>query len=423
MSIQQISKLRNQEKGLTLKWPIEGPRRVPSEVYTDREIYNREQDYIFKSRTWNYVGLTTEVKDIGDFIQTFVGEVPVILVRDRRNKLRVFVNRCTHRGAQICHQERGNVKLFTCLYHEWSFNLDGTLVGMPFRRGIDGKGGMSPDFDSTEHGLEQLNVTERHGVVFASFSFEIESFEEYLGPGILAYFDRVCNGKTLRVIGKMQHRVHANWKLQVENVKDPFHAALLHSFFLTFGIWRSDQETHVKVDKHGRSSVLVSTATFKQAQNEQFKERLNSQNGFSLNDKRLIEYQSEYDHGSGAVMTIWPNLIFLQQLNCLVMRHVKPDGPDSCIKTWTFFGYESDSPELTQKRLYQANLFGPSGLVTIDDNEILAMVQIGSAASPNSVAVLEAGNGEGDADHMMTESAIRGFYKYYKKIMGYEDDE
>lgn len=404
----------------TLNWPSEGPRRVPSALYTDPSTYSREQGRIFRGRSWNYVGLATEVAKPGDFIQTYVGEAPVVLVRDRKNQIRVFVNRCTHRGAQFCQEPTGNTKMFNCPYHQWSFSLEGELVGIPFRRGIEGKGGMSRCFEASQHGLEQLTVAQRNGVIFASFATDIEPLEEYLGPTILSYFDRVCDGRPLRVIGTMRHRVHSNWKLQIENLKDPFHAALLHAFFVTFGIWRSDQATEVKVDALGRSSVLVSTASFKEATKEMAVQTPSAHSGFRLEDTRLIAHQREYEHGTGAVLTIWPNLIVLQQLNCLAMRHVRPDGPNACVKSWTFFGYESDTPEMLQRRLMQANLLGPSGLVTIDDNEVLALSQAGSAGSPEAVSVLEAGEGTGDADHMLTESAIRGFYQYYRSIMGDE---
>ncbi|MBX9296628.1 aromatic ring-hydroxylating oxygenase subunit alpha [Chromobacterium piscinae] len=400
-----------------MQWPSEGARRVPAAVYTDQELYEREQERIFRGRTWNYVGLAAEVPAPGDFIQSYVGSTPVVLVRDREGELRVFVNRCTHRNAQVCHEPRGHAKVFTCPYHQWSFGLDGRLIGIPFRRGINGKGGMSSCFKAEEHNLEQLRVAERHGVVFASFSHDVEPLEAYLGPTILAYFDRVCDGRPLRVIGSMRHRVEANWKLQVENLKDPFHAALLHSFFVTFGIWRSDQETEVKVDELGRSSVLVSTASFKRATQEAVEQRPAASGDFRLEDASIIAHQREYEHGTGAILTIWPNLIILQQLNCLAMRHVRPDGPDACVKSWTFFGYESDTPELLEKRLLQANMLGPSGLVTIDDNEVLAISQAGARSAPDSAAVLEAGEGTGSADHMLTESAIRAFYQYYQKIM------
>ncbi|WP_204378028.1 aromatic ring-hydroxylating oxygenase subunit alpha [Chromobacterium sphagni] len=400
-----------------MQWPSEGARRVPAAVYTDQALYEREQERIFRGRTWNYVGLAAEVAQPGDFIQSHVGSTSVVLVRDREGALRVFVNRCTHRNAQVCHEPRGHAKVFTCPYHQWSFSLDGRLVGIPFRRGINGKGGMSACFKADEHGLEQLKVAERNGVVFASFSEDVEPLEEYLGPTILAYLDRVCDGRPLRVIGTMRHRVEANWKLQIENLKDPFHAALLHSFFVTFGIWRSDQETAVKIDELGRSSVLVSTASFKRATQEAVEQRPSASGDFQLEDARIIAHQREYEDGTGAILTIWPNLIVLQQLNCLAMRHVRPDGPNACVKTWTFFGYESDTPELLEKRLLQANMLGPSGLVTIDDNEVLAISQAGARSAPDSAAVLEAGEGTRSADHMLTESAIRAFYQYYQKIM------
>jgi anthranilate 1,2-dioxygenase large subunit/salicylate 5-hydroxylase large subunit len=210
----------------------------------------------------------------------------------------------------------------------------------------------------------------------------------------------------------MRHRVNANWKLQVENLKDTTHAALLHAFYVKFGIWRSDQNTEVKVGAGGGSSVLVSTASFKPVVED---EAITPD--FDLADKRLIAFQREFEHGTGAILTIWPNLIILQQLNLLAMRHVRPMGPSACIKSWTFFGYQDEAPDLRKKRLMQANLLGPAGLVTIDDNEILAMAQDGATASPFANSVLEAGKGSGDADHLMTESAVRAFYDCYRNAM------
>ena len=398
----------------TLAWPVEESRRVPGWIYTDPTIYAREQERIFGGRSWNYVGLTSEIPRPGDFLQSYVGEHPVVAVRDRDGRIRVFVNRCTHRGSQFCLEPRGHAELFICPYHQWTFDLNGSLKSVPFRRGIDGKGGMSECFDPARHELEQLNVAERHGVIFASYAKDIESIEEYLGPTILSYFDRVCDGRPLQVIGTMRHRVGANWKLQVENLKDTAHAALLHAFFVKFGIWRNDQRTEIKVGARGASSVLVSTASFRPVAGAG-SEAITPD--FDLEDKRIIAYRREFEHGTGAILTIWPNLIILQQLNLLAMRHVRPAGPNACIKSWTFFGYEGEASELRKQRLMQANLLGPSGLITIDDNEVLACAQDGAAASPFSNSILEAGKGSGDADHLMSESAIRAFYDCYRSVM------
>jgi anthranilate 1,2-dioxygenase large subunit/salicylate 5-hydroxylase large subunit len=138
---------------------------------------------------------------------------------------------------------------------------------------------------------------------------------------------------------------------------------------------------------------------------------------FDLEDKRMVTYQPEFEHTTTAILTIWPNLIVLQNMNMLAMRHVKPAGPNACIKSWTFFGYKGEPAALRKTRLLQANLLGPAGLVTIDDNEVLECAQDGAAASPLANSVLEAGKGSGDADHLMSESAIRAFYDCYRNVM------
>ncbi len=124
----------------TLSWPLEESRRIPGWVYTDPSIYAREQERIFGGRSWNYVGLTTEIPRPGDFLQTYVGEKPVVVVRDHESQIHVFVNRCTHRGSQFCLEPYGHAEAFICPYHQWTFDLDGKLKGIPFRRGISGQG-------------------------------------------------------------------------------------------------------------------------------------------------------------------------------------------------------------------------------------------------------------------------------------------
>ncbi|WP_377160658.1 aromatic ring-hydroxylating oxygenase subunit alpha [Pseudoalteromonas fenneropenaei] len=396
------------------QWPEAGERRLPRFIYTDEAIFAREMERIFFADSWNYVALSCELPNPGDYILSSIGNVGVVVSRDRKGEVRVFVNRCPHRGARLCERRKGNNKLFTCPYHEWSFNLEGRLVGVPLSRGVDGKGGMSEQFDPSAHHLQQLHVAQRHGVIFASFSNTIAPLTDYFGPKILKYFDRVCDGRPLKVIGKHKHVVYGNWKLQIENVKDTVHAAILHAFFTLFGIWRSDQKTQIVVEANGRHSVLASTATFTKQEGSSS----TTANGeFQLADERLIAHSPEFQEATGAVMTLWPNLIFLQQLNCLVMRHVEPVNSNSCIKTWTFFAYADEASELTERRIKQANLLGAAGLVTIDDNEILASCQQGIAYPQDFQCVLEAGEGNGDCDYMVSESAIRGFYQYYRQVM------
>ena len=68
------------------------------------------------------------------------------------------------------------------------------------------------------------------------FAQDIEFFEDYIGPEVLEDFDATFDGRKLRVIGYYTHSVPANWKMYVENLKDPYHATLLHSYLVTFGL-------------------------------------------------------------------------------------------------------------------------------------------------------------------------------------------
>jgi salicylate 5-hydroxylase large subunit len=119
------------------------------------------------------------------------------------------------------------------------------------------------------------------------------------------------------------------------------------------------------------------------------------------------------------MQTLWPNLIVQQQSNTLAMRQLVPRGPGAFDLNWTFFGYADDTPEMTQRRVRQANLMGPSGLVSVDDSEVLAMSQNGLDDYPDSECIVEMGGKDtADTTHMITEVAIRAFYKHYIKVMG-----
>ena len=140
------------------QWPREGISRIPYWVYTDPEIYAREQERIFCGRSWAYVALEAEIPTAGDFKRTTIGEKPVVVVRDDTGGINVVENRCAHRGVQFCQTHLGHATEFTCPYHQWTYNLQGNLIGVPFRRGVKQQGGMPADFALQHHGLRKLQV-------------------------------------------------------------------------------------------------------------------------------------------------------------------------------------------------------------------------------------------------------------------------
>lgn len=400
------------------EWPEPRSGRVPFWVYTDAALYEREQERIFRGPAWSFVALEAEVADPGDFKRTSVGNVPVIVVRDRSRAVQVLVNRCAHRGVQLCHVSAGTTSTFTCPYHQWNYGLDGRLLGVPFKRGVKGQGGMPAGFDTADHGLEQLAVTARNGVVFASFDRQMPTLEDYLGATNLGWFDRVFDGRPLEVLGYERQVVPANWKLMFENIKDPYHASLLHVFLVTFGLFRADNPSATQMDPTGRHSVLVSEKG-EQRSTADTSEIARVRDDLVLRDPRLLDPVREFPGSATVVMqTIWPNLIVQQQSNTLAMRQLVPRGVDAFELHWTYFGYATDDDEMRTRRLRQANLMGPAGLVSIDDSEVMRLAQLGAQTGRDRDAVLEMGGTDiEDTTHMVTEVAIRAFYEHYRTVM------
>lgn len=405
-------------------WEGDGTSRIPFWAYTDNDVYKKELERFFYDNHWCYVGLEAEVPEPGDFKRTVIGERSVIMTRDMDGGINVIENVCAHRGMQFCRERSGNKKELVCPYHQWNYSLKGDLQGVPFLRGVkrDGQvqGGMPKEFKTKEHNLNKLRVATRGGVVFASFNHEIESFEDFMGPEILQYFDRLFNGRKLKILGYNRQRIPGNWKLMQENIKDPYHPGLLHTWFITYGLWRADNKSALRMDAQHRHAAMISTRGNAQAKNEITTGVTSFKESMEIKDKRLLDIVHEpwWGEPTAVMMTIFPSVIFQQQVNSVSTRHIQPSGPDAFDFVWTHFGFEDDTPEMTQRRLVQANLFGPAGFVSADDGEVIEFSQSGFEQKPFHRAVAELGGyGVEDTEHMVTETLIRGMYEYWRKVM------
>jgi salicylate 5-hydroxylase large subunit len=401
-------------------WTEEGSSRIPSKVYTDPDVYRRELDRIFYGPHWCYVGLEAEVPEPGNFKRTSIGERSVIMVRNRKGEVNVLENRCAHRAMRFCQEKFGKVKTLVCPYHQWNYNYDGKLLGVPFQRGVKGNGGMPEDFKLDEHGLNRLKVATRGGVVFACFDHDVEALEDYIGPAVLPYFDRTFDGRKLVVQGYSRQRIPGNWKLMMENIKDPYHPGLLHTWFVTFGLWRADNESMLVLDEHGRNACMISKRS--ETIDLTITEGVTSfRKNMKLHDMSLLDIVQEpwWKGPTVAMTTIFPSIIFQQQVNSLSTRQIIPDGPNKFDFVWTHFGFEEDSQEMTDRRMHQANLFGPAGFVSADDGEVIEFSQEGLDQDPAFSTLCELdGTGVENTNHMVTETLIRGMYKYWRKVMG-----
>src|SRR6266567_1512313 len=151
-ALDHLSDLANWKDGL-----------ISPAVHFDEELYRVEQERVF-GRAWLVVGHEDMVRKPGDYVTNYMGEVPVIIVRDVQNKIHVLVNRCAHRGNEVCLFDRGNARSFTCSYHGWTYGLDGSLIAAPMEQEL-----YRGELDKSAWGLEEVRSTNFKGLIFANF--------------------------------------------------------------------------------------------------------------------------------------------------------------------------------------------------------------------------------------------------------------
>jgi len=234
-------------------------------------------------------------------------------------------------------------------------------------------------------------------------------------------FDATFDGRKLKVLGYYRNTVAANWKMYHENLKDPYHATLLHAFLVNFGLLVAGNKSAMVVDASGRHGTMAS-AKPPEGQNVDStskKEMRAFSDNLRLNEPRFLDYMREFESPWSVTMqTIWPNFIVQRELNTLGVRQIVPRGPREFLMIWTMFGYEGDSEEMTRHRLRQGNLMGPAGFLGIEDNEAMRFVQQGMERSRSEQSLIALGGSEeGTTEHIITEAAIRSLYRHYREVM------
>jgi anthranilate 1,2-dioxygenase large subunit/terephthalate 1,2-dioxygenase oxygenase component alpha subunit len=404
--------------GSARAWPP-GLTRVPFWVYQERDIARQEQTRIFQGPVWNFLCQDVDIPNAGDFRTTFVGEMPVVVVRGDNGAVHAFENRCAHRGALICLEDGGNAKDFACVYHAWRYDLCGNLVSVAFRHGVNGQGGMAKDFDMASIGPRKLRTTVFCGLVFGTLSEATPPIEDYLGEAIAGRVRRVLK-KPVEVIGRFVQPLPNNWKLYMENVKDTYHASLLHLFFATFRITRLSQGGGVLVSESGAHHASTTLAPAKAADTTYRDAGLRSdKEGFQLADPALLEIRDEWGDGINLqILSVFPGFVLQQIHNCLAVRQIVPRGVDAMDLHWTYLGFADDTPDMRALRLKQCNLVGPAGFVSMEDGCVGGFVQRGTAAAENAESVVEmGGSGAETQTTRATEAAVRGFWKEWRRLM------
>ncbi|GAC18041.1 aromatic ring-hydroxylating oxygenase subunit alpha [Paraglaciecola arctica] len=157
----------------------------------------------------------------GDFITQNVAGVPLIVVRGQDKKIRAFKNACRHRGTQLV-SGSGCKKAFVCPYHGWVYRLDGRLQGIPHEQGF-------PGFEKSEHGLSEVKVFEKCGLVFVQQGGNSKTENLLEGLPVLLQQHHT-------IISKNEATIEANWKVYLESFIEGYHIKFAHpETFYPFG--------------------------------------------------------------------------------------------------------------------------------------------------------------------------------------------
>jgi phenylpropionate dioxygenase-like ring-hydroxylating dioxygenase large terminal subunit len=368
--------------------------RVHGRVYTDADIFEEEMEKIFH-RGWVFVGHVGEVPNPGDFRLKRIGRQPVIMVRDEQGEVRLLLNRCRHRGSTVCQEERGNTRMFRCSYHGWSYRTSGELAGVPYP---DAYG---EDFRREEMGLVKVpRMAQYRGLVFGSLSPAGITLEEHLGltreqidlfAGFSEADEMVVNS------GVHKYSYQGNWKLQIENSLDGYHAVTVHESFLDvltqraarrqaaadfkaqysggrFAVTRSLGGGHVMLDYSNRMYDAVNNDSIPEVRptNESGREH------FERLAKRLGPEVAAHGLMQGLThVLIFPNLVLIG----VQMRVTQPVAVGLTEVTLYPTTLTWLAPEVNTMRLrgHEA-FFGPASFGGPDDADIFERVQAGLAA-------------------------------------------
>lgn len=356
--------------------------RVHGSLYTDPQIYADEIERIWR-RDWVAIGHESEVPAAGDFVQKKLAGESLIMVRGKDDKVRLFLNRCPHRGNRVCEKEHGNARAFTCPYHAWTFNNQGELQGYP------NKTGYSQELDKAEFGLAQVpRVDTYQGFVFASLAAEGKSLVEHLGRAA-SELDRLASyspeGRIEINSGWLSQVTRANWKVVIENEVDGYHVRATHSSILSSA---TSPLSQLYVEHSGSVVRDLGNGHTEMCHRETYRKGDKQLFWLGAKPDALPNYREQLAKVRGDKapellvdgpphLVVWPNL-FIGEIFVLF---VEPTGVDSCIQHQapiTFVG----APDLNEMILRQfVGLAGPAGFFISDDAEIYERNQRGLAVS------------------------------------------
>ena len=229
-NIDKLSNILDTNKIEKVKKPILEANGLPNECYVNKDYVNIERDTVFFNN-WSVIGSASSLKEIGDVKPyNFLG-VPLLILRDKSDQIKVFHNVCSHRGFKLIQEPCKLKNMIRCPYHSWSYDLSGKLIATPHVGGMnkhDAKG-----FEKSKSNLKEVRSFVWMDLIFVNLNNNAKSFEERIKP-LEERWSKFISKEDQKLIrhakdfGYFNMEVNSNWKLAIENFCESYHLPWIH---------------------------------------------------------------------------------------------------------------------------------------------------------------------------------------------------
>ena len=198
---------------------------LPNEHYIDQSVFDEERNSVLFNQ-WAGLDVCSEVPEIGDSKPTNFMGLPLFIIRDTKNIVRVFQNTCRHRGMILVEKTKKIQGAIRCPYHSWCYSTEGKLVSTPH---VGGPGqNTDKNIDRTKLSLIEIRSHVWRDVIWINIDGTAEPFEKVMASTIERWKEldqKLYHGGEE---GKFSLKVKGNWKLAVENYCESYHLPWIH---------------------------------------------------------------------------------------------------------------------------------------------------------------------------------------------------
>ena len=225
-----LSEILDIEKIKAVSKPIEKANGLPNECYTSSDYLKIEIEKIFKDK-WTAIGVGSLVPNPGDALPYDLLGIPLIILRDKNDRIRVFHNVCSHRGFKLLSEPCSLKNALRCPYHSWSYDFEGNLIATPHIGGLNIH--KSEKFDNSKSNLKEVRSIIWMDIIFVNINNNQVEFNEYIKPledrwSKFVSKDDQQSLKYSKDHGYFSLDVKSNWKFAIENYCESYHLPTIH---------------------------------------------------------------------------------------------------------------------------------------------------------------------------------------------------